>query len=190
MSRATQTVEAVVPYVTLVPSQRRVGRLDVCLRPMESDDIERMLAFGRSLSDREILVLRMNLRRRKSIEEWIASIERGRRLTLIIESGDAILGYGGISLRGLRWYRHIGDIRLVVHPDHRKAGLGGMLIEELVDIGRRLGLNRLIAQIPRSQTGAAAFFRRFGFHQQVLLPDWVIDGDGQTQDLLILTRDL
>ena len=190
MPRAARAVETIIPYVDVVPRRFDVGGVEILIRSMNGADIERMLDLGRSLSDREILLLRMNLCRRRSIEEWVADIERGRRLTLIAELEGAILGYAGLSLRGLRWYRHLGDVRLVVHPDFRSRGFGSVLAAELIEISKRLGLQRLIAQVPRAQEQACGFFARFDFQQQVVLPDWVMDGEGKTQDLCLMTLDL
>jgi amino-acid N-acetyltransferase len=53
----------------------------------------------------------------------------------------------------------LGEIRtLAVHPDRRGHGIGALVLEELVDTARELGLSRLFAL-----TFHTGFFARHGF---------------------------
>ena len=55
----------------------------------------------------------------------------------------------------------LGEIRtLAVHPDRRGHGIGALVIEELIDTARELGLSRLFAL-----TFHTAFFERHGFSE-------------------------
>jgi L-amino acid N-acyltransferase YncA len=173
-----------------VPIAREINGLEVFLRSMGAADVDSMLAFGRLLSPEDLLLLRMNLEDREAIVDWVASIERGRRVTLLAERDGAILGYASLSLRGLSWYRHLGDLRVVVRPDLRGRGLGSALAWEVIGFARRAGVTRLVAEVPRIQSRSRDAFRRFGFQPQVLLPDWVIDVKGDTHDLVLLTLEL
>jgi RimJ/RimL family protein N-acetyltransferase len=64
------------------------------------------------------------------------------------------------------------------------------LAEEMFHVGRRSGIKKLAAMMTPDQTRARAAFERLGFQVEALLQDWVVDRDGRSRDLLIMSHDL
>ena len=85
----------------------------------------------------------------------------GERL-LIVRSGAAVVAVGGVT-RDPWAPAHAGRIRrLYVAPSHRRAGIGTMLLDELVRGARsRFGILRLRTHTERG----AAFFEAHGFRR-------------------------
>jgi ribosomal-protein-alanine N-acetyltransferase len=50
-----------------------------------------------------------------------------------------------------------------VHPEHRRAGHAGMLLEHLVAVLQAAGAARLFLEVAEANAAAIAFYRRAGF---------------------------
>jgi RimJ/RimL family protein N-acetyltransferase len=57
-------------------------------------------------------------------------------------------------------------------------------------IARDIGLRKITAQMTPDQTGARVTFERLGFRPEALLADYVVDREGRTRDLLIMSHDV
>ena len=172
------------------PQTHEIDGRDVEIQLMSWADSDAVLGFSRLLGDEDRLLLRMDLSERGSVAGWFESIDAGQRATLLAKREGALLGYSSLSLRGLNWFRHLADFRVVIEPRQRGCGIGRLLGSQMIEIAKRTDLHRLVAQVPRSQDRAREFFRQLGFQPQVLLPDWVMDASGETRDLALMTLDL
>ena len=104
--------------------------------------------------------------------------------------GGPIGGYASIHHNQVLWNRHVGEIRVIVGPAYRRRGLGRRLTDEVFAIARDIGLRKITAQMTPDQKGARATFERLGFRPEALLADYVVDRDGKTRDLLIMSHDV
>jgi ribosomal protein S18 acetylase RimI-like enzyme len=68
--------------------------------------------------------------------------------------GSLVVGWDG-------WRCHL--YRLVVHPDHRRMGVAGLLVDEGRRRAHQLGAPRLDAMVHRHNDGAIAFWEAQGF---------------------------
>jgi RimJ/RimL family protein N-acetyltransferase len=57
-------------------------------------------------------------------------------------------------------------------------------------IAKELGLKKITAQMTSDQKGARATFERIGFRPEALLADYVVDNEGRTHDMLIMSHDI
>jgi len=92
--------------------------------------------------------------------------------------------------RKVGWRRHLGGVRVVVDPAFRQRGLASRLIDELIDIATREGLERLYAEIPAENGAALDVFRKQGFLEVARFERNVIDPAGTYHDLVVLNLDL
>ena len=69
-------------------------------------------------------------------------------------------------------------------------GLGRLLISHVFDMARAFTLQKLVAQMTADQPGAQAAFRRLGFVPEALLADFVVDRNGRSRDLVMMTFDV
>jgi ribosomal-protein-alanine N-acetyltransferase len=76
----------------------------------------------------------------------------------VLASGKAV-GYAGM------WQvldeGHITNI--AVHPEFRRSGLGSALMETLLEEAGRRGLRALTLEVRKSNLGAQALYRKYGF---------------------------
>jgi RimJ/RimL family protein N-acetyltransferase len=172
------------------PREISVNDNAVYLRLATRDDQNAIMLFARSLDPADLLFLRTDITKEEVIEKWMQSIETGQRVTVLAEVGGEIVGYGSLNRKELEWSRHLGEIRIIVNQTYRRTGVGSKLAEEVYAIAHDLGLIKIVAQMPVDQPGGRRMFEGLGFKPEALLTDWVIDGAGQTHDLVVMSYDV
>jgi RimJ/RimL family protein N-acetyltransferase len=161
------------------------------IRRFEPADREPMLAFTTALPEHDLLFLGRDLRHPRVVEAWIGAIEEGwiDSLVALDDDSGAVVGAAALVRDPLGWSAHVGEVRLLVLPDRRGAGLGRDLLEALFAAARGHDLGKLTAAMTPDQTAAVALFEGLGFRQEALLRGHVRDRAGATHDLAILCRD-
>ncbi|MFY9610400.1 MAG: GNAT family N-acetyltransferase [Blastocatellia bacterium] len=162
----------------------------VTLRPMGSEDRDAMLGFARSLPENDLLFLAVDITRKEALDQWAHNIKSGQIRTVLAEANGKLIGHGTLNHNALQWTRHLGEIMLLISPDYRGIGLGNLLANELFSIARELGLQKIVARMASEQRGALQVFERLGFRAEALLGDYVIDRQGRTHDLIVMSYDV
>ncbi len=162
----------------------------VTVRLMTAADAGRIVAFGRSLPEDDLLFLRLDITDPEAVAHWVQNLEAGRTTTTIAEVNGEIAGYAALVQNRVTWQRHLGEIRIQVGVRYRSQGLGRALAGEIFSIGRDLGLRKIVAQMTPDQKGAIATFERLGFKPEALLQDFVVDRSGRPRDLVVMAYDV
>jgi len=171
------------------PREFQIDDKAVTLRLMTPGDRDGMLAFARKLPPDDLLFLRMDITQPEAIDEWVSNLKAGRTHTVLAIVDGAIEGYATVHHNNVLWTRHMGEIRVLVSSQYRQHGLGKRLVDEVFVMARALGLQKLTVQMTPDQKGARATFEHLGFHAEALLADYVVDHNGKTRDLLIMSID-
>jgi RimJ/RimL family protein N-acetyltransferase len=173
------------------PREVRVaGGKSVELRLMDRSARDDMLAFARSLPRQDVLFLRLDITDPKNVDDWINNIENNRTITVLAYSAGKLAGYAALHHNEVTWTRHVGEIRTIVGSEFRSQRLGAKLIEEIFEIAKDIGLKKITANMTSDQRGARAAFERIGFRPEALLADHVVDNEGRTHDMLIMSYDI
>lgn len=188
MTTETQTG---VGYKRTFPRQIRLenGKM-LELRLMNAGNRDEIVAFARELPRRDVMFLRMDITDPRNIDEWIMNIEAGRTVTVLAYDESKLAGWASLHYNEVLWTRHVGEIRTIVGSDYRGIKLGARLAEEIFTIANDLGLKKITAQMTSDQKGARATFERIGFRPEALLADHVVDQEGRTHDMLIMSYDI
>lgn len=160
------------------------------LRLMSRANLDEVVAFARDLPHPDVMFLRMDITDPRNVEEWIKNIEAGRTVTVLAYDGDRLAGWASLHYNEVLWTRHVGEIRTIVGGAYRGIKLGARLVEEIFTIANDLGLKKITAQMTSDQKGARATFERIGFRPEALLADHVVDHEGRTHDMLIMSYDI
>jgi len=160
------------------------------LRLMDAASRDDVLELARQLPRRDVLFLRMDITDERNLDEWVKNIDAGRTVTVLAYDGEKLAGWASLHHNEVLWTRHVGEIRTIVGTDYRGIRLGARLVEEIFEIAKDLGLKKITAQMTADQKGARATFERVGFRPEALLADHVVDQDGRTHDMLIMSYDI
>lgn len=162
----------------------------VVIRKLTLKDLDKLMAFYRSLPPEDRKYLRVDVTNRKLVAERIRQAEGGRIFRIIALQKDKIIGDGALELSGEEWRRHQGEVRVIVARPFRRKGLGMIMIRELYFLATANNVETIVAKMMRPQKGAQTIFHRLGFHEEALLPDYVRDLSGKTQDLIVMICNL
>jgi RimJ/RimL family protein N-acetyltransferase len=160
------------------------------LQLMTGASRDELLTFARALPKQDLLFLRMDLTDPRNIDEWIRNIENGRTITVLAYDAGALAGWASLHHNEVLWTRHVGEIRTIVGAAYRNMRLGVRLVEEIFEIAKDIGLKKITANMTSDQRGARAAFERIGFRPEALLSDYVVDSEGRTHDMLIMSYDI
>jgi L-amino acid N-acyltransferase YncA len=154
------------------------------IRPPRPDDLDALLAFFTRIPEAERTFFKEPVLDRSAVEGWLAG-GHGRR-GLACEAGE-VAGYVAVvPLAG--WSDYVGEVRLVVDPARRGAGVGRTLARWALLQALECGLAKLYVEVVAEQEGAVAMFAALGFQAEGLLREHVRDGDGRRRDLVLLAH--
>jgi L-amino acid N-acyltransferase YncA len=159
------------------------------IRRFRASDAEAMVGFARSLPEHDLLFLSRDVREPRVVAAWLKTIEDGEIDSLIAEDGGQIVATAALVRDPLSWSAHVGEVRLLVAPGRRGAGLGSDLLQGVFMIAKDRGLSKLIARMTIDQTGSIALFEGVGFRAEAMLKDQVRGADGRSHDVAILSYD-
>src|SRR6185369_2115660 len=108
----------------------------VTLRLMQPDDASALLLFAKSLPEDDLLFLAVDITRQAALDQWVRDVKSGQIRTVLAETNGKLIGHGTLNHNALQWTRHLGEIMLLISPDFRGIGLGGLLANELFSIAR------------------------------------------------------
>ncbi len=162
----------------------------VTIRPLTLKDLDKLMAFYKSLPPEDRKYLRVDVTDRRVVAERIPSTDEEQVFRIIALYKDKIVADGALELSGEEWRRHQGEVRLIVARPFRRKGLGMIMMRELYFLAAARNVATVVAKMMRPQKAAQTIFHRLGFREEALLPDYVKDLTGRTQDLLIMISDL
>jgi L-amino acid N-acyltransferase YncA len=162
----------------------------VVIRELTAEDLDRSLAFFESLSAADRAYLRRDVTKREVVERRIAECGSGvaERLVAVVDS--RIVADGALELSGEDWKQHVGELRLIVASPHRRQGLGALMARELYRLAIGAKVEEIVAKMMRPQTAAQSIFKRLGFREEAVLPDYVKDLEGKRHDLIVMRCDI
>jgi ribosomal protein S18 acetylase RimI-like enzyme len=154
-------------------------------RPIEPGDEPALRRFFERIPEGDRTFLKEDVDDPQVVAAW-ASPGTARVIAL---DGDEVVGsVAVVPLHG--WSSHVGEIRLVVDPEHRGRGIGRQLARHAVADAVELGLAKLVVDVISDQTALIGMFRALGFEPEALLADHVRDRSGELRDLMVLANDV
>jgi RimJ/RimL family protein N-acetyltransferase len=153
------------------------------IRPLEARDRPALKAFLRRIPESDKTFFKEPIDDEAHVASWFEP--RGARWLGV--DGDDVLGYVAVvPLHGFS--SHVGEIRLIVDPAHRREGVGSALAKRAIVAAFRSGLSKLVVEVLAREEFTIAMFRALGFDPEALLTGQVRDREGTFQDLMILAH--
>jgi len=160
----------------------------VMVRPLEANDEKRFHEFFVAVPENERILFKHRVTDPNVIHDWCQRIDYGKILPLLALDGDKVVADASLHQTLGGWKRHIGRLSVVVHPNYRGRGLAGMLVNELVEIAGNVGLEKLEAEFLGEQHAARRVFQEHGFHEMLVLEDYVKDMQAISHDYVLMGR--
>jgi GNAT superfamily N-acetyltransferase len=156
------------------------------VRELTLQDIDALMKFYLSLPAEDRKYLRVDVTDRDTIEQRTRRIEKGGVTRLIALRGDEIIADAALELSAEEWRRNQGELRVIVAKPFQRKGLGMILMKELYFLALQKEVETVIVKMMRPQAAAHKLCHKMGFHEEMVIPDYVVDQDGETQDLIIM----
>ena len=185
--------QTIYPTIDINTYQRETELKDgtkLLLRPMVAEDQDALHEFFQGVSREVARFLRDDVGSRLVVEKWAKNLDYEKTLPILALKDDVIIADATINRRRFGWKHHLGTVRVFVHKDYREVGLGHLMIEELVDISYKLGIEKLIAEIPDLNIAAINAFTASGFYRAAVIPNMVKDRKNMPVDVVVMMKDV
>lgn len=164
--------------------------LRLTLTPMVPSDWQYLESFLHAVPEPERKFFRQDSSIAERVEQWCSALDYRNLLPLLAWSGDRIVGDATLEQEPGLWTAHVAKIRILVHPDFRRQGIGGRLLNELVELARELGLHKLLVECAAEQIELMKHFDQCNFTASARLKDFIRDRSGKFHDMVLMVRDL
>jgi GNAT superfamily N-acetyltransferase len=187
------TNQDIYPKIDINTYQKEAKLKDgtkVLLRPMVAEDQDALYEFFKAVPREDARYLRDDVSSRLLVEKWAKNLDYKKTLPILALKDDAIIADATINRRRFGWKWHLGTVRVFVHKEYRNVGLGHLMIGELVDIAYKLGIEKLIVEIPELSTSAIHAFNREGFYRVAEIPNMVKDRENMPVGVVVMMKDV
>ena len=159
----------------------------VTIRPLQTDDDTTLHQFFLRVPEEDRFYLNNDVTAPEVIQGFTGNISMDVAIPLVAVSSDKIVADSTLHRSRRASRRHVGELRIVVDTEYRGRGLGARLIDELIQLGVDLGLERLVFElVDRREMPAIQAAKAAGFEEVAVLEGRVRDMYGIMQDLVIL----
>ena len=150
------------------------------LEPADREAVERFVA---RVPEGDRTFFKEDVEAPEVVDAWTRP---GPARAVAVQDGE-IVGYVAVvPLHG--WSSHVGEVRVIVDPEHRGHGIGRALARRAVLEAVELDLKKMVVEVVADQEPTIAMFRSLGFDPEALLTDHVRDQSGSLRDLMILAN--
>ncbi|MGB0092445.1 MAG: GNAT family N-acetyltransferase [Solirubrobacteraceae bacterium] len=153
------------------------------IRSITGADASGLARFFQRIPEADRTFLKEDVEDPRVLEHWVLP---GIARSIAVDGDEVVGSVAVVRLHG--WSSHVGEVRLVVDPDHRGRGIGRLLARRAVLDAVDVGLTKLVVEVISDQAALIAMFRGMGFEPEALLNDHVRDRTGQTRDLIVLAN--
>ena len=164
--------------------------MEINIRPLEAGDEKALLGFFKNLPEPEVMFFKRRVRDPEVIKQWCENIDLYARLPLLALHEGKIIAAASLLQNNGGWKRHIGRISQSILPKYRQKGIAGKLVQELVDVARMAGLQKVEAEFIDKQEGGQKLFALLGFTHLMRLEDYVQDMQAIQHDYVLMGMDL
>jgi RimJ/RimL family protein N-acetyltransferase len=166
------------------------GGFSCTLRPLEPTDEISFHEFFLEVPTQERMFIKHRVTEPEVIRDWCQNIDLGRNFPLLAVKNGQIIADATLHQQLGGWKRHIGRVSVLVHPKYRGRGLAKAMVMEMIDMARRVGLERVEAEFIGQQSAAIKVFALLGFSELMRLPAYVKDMQAIKHDYVLMGLDL
>ncbi len=128
--------------------------------PADAEAICRM--YNQGIEDR-VATLETELRTPEERRRWLAG-RSPRHPVIVAETAGELVGWGSLNVFNPREaYRFVADFSVYVERAWRGKGVGRVLLERLIALGREHGFHKLVLSAFPFNEGGMALYTKLGF---------------------------
>ena len=155
----------------------------VLIRPFAEKDVDALYDFFHRMPIEYRRFAWDNVDSRPLIESWGRDIDYGKVFPLIALDGNRIVADATLHRRDGGPLRLVGRVKWMLDPAFRGAGLGMILVQQLIKIARERGLRHLSCMlITDLEADAVKTLEGLGF-SSLVQPGYGTDPDGNQHDM-------
>jgi len=162
----------------------------ILIRTLTLKDLDKLMAFYRSIPEKDRRYLRVDVLDRDVVTQRIKRTRTGEIVRLVALDGDRVIADGTLEFSAEEWKKHQAELRVNVVSDYKHKGLGTILLRELYYIAAGEKVEKVVVRFMRPQAAARNICRKLGFHEEIVIPDYVRDQMGKTHDMVIMTANM
>ncbi len=163
---------------------------EIILRSLKLDDIEDLMDFYGAVPYEDRRYFKIDVSRKQTVKDRLNSTLNVGADRVIAIHGGKIVAEGELIFSHGDWYRDRGEIRVMVDEGFRQKGVGMLIMRELYYLAQQHKLDKIVAKIMGPQIPSKNLLEKFAFKENHVLPNYVVDQDGNTQDMLIMICDM
>lgn len=129
----------------------------VVVKNFEREDVEGMKAFAEVLNSRDGIEVSVP----EQAIQFILSNEEFRKSIFIVHLGDEQIGFAGCMPNISK--PENANFQIMVHPDYRRQGLGGMLYSKILERAKNTGVKSINAFAKERLKQSVDFLQKRGF---------------------------
>jgi GNAT superfamily N-acetyltransferase len=160
------------------------------IRPLTKRDEARLQKFFQAVPEVERLFIKKRPTERRVVREWCRKMDFDKNLVLLMLHGPVVAGEVTLHQRHGGWKRHIGVVTVLTHPGYRGVDVAKILVNEIIEVARHLGLKKLEAELNGERKVAIRAMEQLGFGELFRLPDYVLDMQSNAHDYVVMTMNL
>ncbi len=159
----------------------------VLIRKLHINDLDRLMKFYSNLPPKDRKYLRIDVTNKEVVKQRIELTKTGNVFRLVALFEDEIIADGALELSGEEWRKHQGELRVIVARPFQHKGMGMILVREMYFLAIEKNVEQVVVKMMKPQIAAQHIFRKLGFQEELLIPDYVRDQAGEKQNLIIMT---
>ena len=145
------------------------------IRLLNVNDTEALLVFANALIAEDTFLMlsgdKITLaHEKKYVADTLDEMKKHIKIRFVVTLGAQIIGSAEIRRGGGRKH-HMGEIGLSILKPYRGKGLGNILMQRLINEGKRMGLRTLTLHCFENNDAALGLYKKFGFVACGLLPE-------------------
>jgi RimJ/RimL family protein N-acetyltransferase len=162
----------------------------VLIRDQTEDDLDVLMEFYLALPDDDRRYLRVDVTDRDVVKQRLELQAGGFLFRRGALDNDRIVATGALEIFPDAWRKHQGEIRVIVGKDFRRKGLGLVMMRELYLMALDKDVELLVTRMLRPQIAARNICRKLGFREELMVPDYLHDLTGATQDMVLMACEM
>jgi len=158
------------------------------VRPETPEDIEKLIIFFREIPEGDRLVLRRDVTNRQVMQDRIKELQSGYLISHLALIDDQIVGEATVYAQPYGWFRHVGDLRIIVDPKFRNMGIGNNLTQDMIGLVAHRNLDKIMIHLMEHQVSQINHLKEMGFVDEARLKNHITDHRGDKHTLVVMTH--